>query len=177
MLKRLLLALLALLLIIAPALSEAALTNEVEADAYVATAGDLTVEYGLDYTDPYEVALYLHAFIELPFNYITKDEAMDLGWSSSRGNLWDVSDKCSIGGDRFGNREGKLPKEKGRQYYECDVNYTGGYRQGERLVFSNDGLIYYTDDHYNTFTQLYDGWYYEGVEYPLTEEEYEQLFN
>ena len=61
----------------------------------------------------------------------------------------------SIGGDKFGNREGLLPKEDGRQYYECDVNYQGGYRGAERIVFSNDGLIFYTDDHYNSFTQLY----------------------
>ncbi|MGN1069057.1 MAG: ribonuclease domain-containing protein [Candidatus Fimadaptatus sp.] len=65
----------------------------------------------------------------------------------------------SIGGDRFGNREGLLPDARGRQYYECDVNYDGGYRGGERIVFSSDGLIYYTCDHYNTFALLYEGWY------------------
>ena len=61
----------------------------------------------------------------------------------------------SIGGAKFGNREGLLPKEDGRQYYQSDVNYEGGYRGAERIVFSNDGLIFYTDDHYNSFTQLY----------------------
>ena len=177
MLRKLTAVLLLLLMLALPVLGEDFVRPEVEADAYVATSGELTVEYGVDYTDPYEVALYLHAFIELPFNFITKDEAMDLGWDSSRGNLWDVTEKCSIGGDSFGNREGRLPRMKGRQYYECDVNYTGGYRGGERIVFSSDGLIFYTNDHYNTFTQLYDGWYYEGVNYPLTEEEYESLFN
>jgi len=61
----------------------------------------------------------------------------------------------SIGGDRFGNREGLLPDQEGRVWYECDVNYNGGYRGAERLVYSNDGLIYYTADHYQSFTRLY----------------------
>lgn len=61
----------------------------------------------------------------------------------------------SIGGNKFGNREGLLPKEKGRTYYECDVNYESGYRGEERIVYSNDGLIYYTGDHYESFELLY----------------------
>ncbi|MCK9253846.1 MAG: ribonuclease, partial [Clostridiales bacterium] len=79
----------------------------------------------------------------------------DLGWDASRGNLWEVTDRMSIGGDRFGNREGLLPDQEGRVWYECDVNYNGGYRGAERLVYSNDGLIYYTDDHYQSFTRMY----------------------
>ena len=107
------------------------------------------------YTDPYQVAEYIHTYNQLPSNYLTKKEASNLGWESDKGNLWDVTDEMSIGGDKFGNREGLLPKSDGRQYYECDVNYEGGYRGAERIVFSNDGLIFYTDDHYNSFTQLY----------------------
>jgi len=61
----------------------------------------------------------------------------------------------SIGGDSFGNREGILPKKEGRKWFECDINYEGGYRGAERIVYSNDGLIYYTNDHYKTFVQLY----------------------
>ena len=107
------------------------------------------------YITPEEVAEYLHVYGYLPDNFITKDEAKALGWDSQKGNLDEVAPGMSIGGDRFGNREGVLPKEKGRQYYECDVNYEGGYRGGERLVYSNDGLIYYTSDHYTTFEQIY----------------------
>ena len=107
------------------------------------------------YTDPRELAQYIHTYGRLPNNFLTKKEALKLGWESEKGNLWDVTDKMSIGGDRFGNREGLLPKEEGRIYYECDVNYEGGYRGAERIVFSNDGLIFYTDDHYESFTQLY----------------------
>ena len=60
----------------------------------------------------------------------------------------------SIGGDKFGNREGILPKEDGRVYYECDIDYEGGYRNEKRIVFSNDGLIFYTEDHYQSFEEL-----------------------
>lgn len=102
-----------------------------------------------------EVAEYLHTFGKLPVNFITKNKAEDLGWVSSKGNLWEVTDRMVIGGDRFGNREGLLPSKKGRTWYECDVNYEGGFRGGERIVFSNDGLIYYTKDHYASFKKLY----------------------
>lgn len=108
-----------------------------------------------EYTIPEDVALYIYTYGELPSNFITKGEAMDLGWQANKGNLWDVTDNKSIGGDKFGNREGLLPKAEGRIWYECDVNYEGGYRGEERIVFSNDGLIYYTKDHYESFEQLY----------------------
>lgn len=107
------------------------------------------------YTTPEDVASYLHAYGELPVNYITKKQARALGWNSSEGNLWDVTDERSIGGDAFANREGLLPEADGRQYYECDVNYEGGYRGPERLVYSNDGLVFYTEDHYVTYVRLY----------------------
>lgn len=115
---------------------------------------DLVEEDGV-YSTPDLVAAYLHTFNKLPSNYITKNEAAKLGWVSSEGNLWDVTDEMSIGGDKFGNYEGLLPQTDGRQWYECDVNYYGGYRGAERILYSNDGLIYYTDDHYESFTQLY----------------------
>ena len=151
MLKKLLALLIALLLIALPAL------GEILVDGDVVVTEELMIEYGYDYSDEEEVALYLHVFCELPPNFLTKDEARDLGWVSSKGNLWDVAYGLSIGGDTFGNREGLLPK--GHKYYECDVNYYGGFREGERLVFSEDGQIYYTADHYESFEMLYDGWY------------------
>lgn len=107
------------------------------------------------YSSPEDVALYIHTYDELPDNYLTKEEARELGWEASEGNLWEVTDEMLIGGDYFGNREGLLPEEEGRNYFEADVNYEGGYRGAERLVYSNDGLIYYTDDHYDSFQQLY----------------------
>lgn len=107
------------------------------------------------YTSKEDVALYIHTYDKLPNNFLTKREATDLGWESNKGNLWDVTENMSIGGDKFGNREGLLPKKDGRQYYECDINYEGDYRGAERIVYSNDGLIYYTADHYNSFDLLY----------------------
>lgn len=115
----------------------------------------LSVEKDGRYTTPEDVAEYIHTFGTLPSNFITKKEAQKLGWNNKEGNLWEVTDQMSIGGDYFGNYEGLLPEADGRKYTECDVNYEGGYRGGERIVFSNDGLIFYTDDHYETFTQLY----------------------
>lgn len=107
------------------------------------------------YTSKEEVAEYLHLFGHLPSNYITKNEAQELGWVASRGNLWKVAPGMSIGGDRFGNREGILPTTRGRKYFECDIDFDGKYRNSKRIVFSNDGLIYYTEDHYETFELLY----------------------
>lgn len=118
-------------------------------------AEDWEVILGESYSDPYDVAEYIHLYEELPPNFITKKDAQELGWDSRKGNLWDVAPGMSIGGDSFGNREGLLPKQKGRKYTECDVNYEGGFRGGERVVFSNDGLIFYTNDHYESFEQLY----------------------
>lgn len=132
---------------------------EVLVEDGVAITEELMVEYGFDYYTPEEVALYLYVFVELPPNFLTKDEARDLGWVSSEGNLWDVADGMCIGGDIFGNREGLLPEEAERVYYECDVNYSGGFRGSERVVFSDDGLIYYTGDHYESFELLYEGWF------------------
>lgn len=115
----------------------------------------VVVQEGQHYSTRDEVAAYLNEFQELPPNYITKSKAQQLGWDNAAGNLWEVTDQMSIGGDRFGNREGLLPKAEGRQYYECDINYSGGYRGAERIVYSNDGLIFYSDDHYKTFSKLY----------------------
>lgn len=107
------------------------------------------------YTSKEDVALYIHTYNKLPKNYITKKEAEDLGWISSKGNLKKVAPGKSIGGDRFGNYEGKLPKARGRSYTECDIDFDGGYRNSKRIIFSNDGLIFYTEDHYETFEKLY----------------------
>ena len=159
MFKKLIGLLLVLLMALMPAL------GEVLCEDGVAITEELLVEYGYEYYSCDEVALYLHAFCALPVNYITKNEAMDLGWNSSKGNLWEVAYGCCIGGDKFGNREGNLPEEEGRQWYECDVNYEGGYRNEFRLLFSNDGLIYYTEDHYETFTLLYENWYFDDMFY------------
>ena len=106
------------------------------------------------YSTPEYVAMYIFEYEKLPSNYLTKDEAIDLGWLSHEGNLWDVAEGKSIGGDRFYNREKLLPEKEGRVWFECDVNYEGGYRNAERIVYSNDGLVYYTSDHYGSFEEI-----------------------
>ncbi len=105
------------------------------------------------YSSKAEVGLYLYLYGKLPGNYLTKQEARELGWKSSEGNLWEVAPGRSIGGDRFRNYEGQLPQEK--TYFECDIDYEGGHRGAKRIVYSDDGSIYYTEDHYATFVQLY----------------------
>ncbi len=88
----------------------------------------------------------------LPKNFITKKQARELGYGG--GDLWRYARGKSIGGDRFGNFERKLPGKKGRIWRECDVDYAGGARGAKRLVFSNDGLIFYTADHYESFERV-----------------------
>ena len=130
-------------------------TQESEIQESTETVISSGVTQGQSYSTKDEVAAYIHQFNELPPNYLTKDEAEALGWDNAEGNLWEVTDGMSIGGDFFGNREGLLPKKSGRTYYEADIDYDGGFRGAERIVFSNDGLIFYTDDHYESFEQLY----------------------
>lgn len=143
--RRALAALLCLLLLMPAAALAAVITVD---------AADYPVQEEGWYDSLEEVAVYLTQFGELPGNYLTKREAQALGWESRLGNLWDVAQGCSIGGDRFGNYEGLLPEEKGRRWTECDIDYEGGYRGGERLIFSNDGLLYYTQDHYASFDEV-----------------------
>lgn len=118
-------------------------------------SGNTVIKEDGNYTSKEEVALYIHTYGKLPSNYITKKHAAELGWDSGKGNLDSILPGMSIGGSTFGNYEEKLPKAAGRKYFECDIDYEGGYRNTKRLVYSNDGLIYYTEDHYNSFEQLY----------------------
>lgn len=108
-------------------------------------------------TDVQSIADYLFANGCLPDNFMTKKEAQALGWPG--GDLSRYAPGMSIGGDYFGNYEGILPKydENGRKitYHECDVNYTRGSRGADRVVFSSNGHVYYTSDHYNTFTEIF----------------------
>lgn len=108
------------------------------------------------YSSKEEVAIYLTMFGRLPDNYITKRDAEDLGWVSSWGNLGEVAPGCSIGGNRFGNYEELLPIADGRKYTECDIDFDGTYRNAQRIVFSNDEpmLIFYTEDHYESFVEI-----------------------
>ncbi len=114
---------------------------------------DVLPENG-SYTTKEDVALYIHLYGHLPDNFITKKEAQDLGWSG--GSLEPYAPGMCIGGSRFGNYEGLLPEAEGRSYTECDIDTLGARSRGaKRIVFSSDGLIYYTEDHYESFELLY----------------------
>ena len=115
----------------------------------------LTVSEDGWYDSKEEVALYLHLYGHLPDNYVTKEEAQAKGWTG--GSVERYPGKgTALGGSRFGNYEGLLPKAAGRTYTECDIGTVGKSSRGaKRLVFSNDGLIYYTEDHSESFELLY----------------------
>ena len=118
------------------------------------SAESAVIDENGSYTSKDDVALYIHVYGHLPSNFITKKEAEKLGWSG--GSLESYAPGKCIGGDRFGNYEGLLPKKTGRSYTECDIDTLGKKSRGaKRIVFSNDGLIYYTDDHYASFELLY----------------------
>lgn len=145
-----------------PGSSETAVSEEIpdepetseapEAEADTGTS-DSAVTEGEYYYDLEHVVLYLDRYGVLPDNYITKDEARALGWEG--GSVENYLDGAAIGGDRFGNREGLLPEASGRSYTECDIDTDGQSSRGaKRLVFSNDGLYFYTEDHYETFDEL-----------------------
>ncbi len=132
-------------------------TANATAKASMNTRGNgskLQISESAAYTDKEHVAAYINEFAKLPHNYITKNEAKKLGWQT-KGTLDKVAPGKSIGGDRYGNYEGRLPAKNGRSWWECDIDYVKGSRNAKRLVFSSDGLIYYTGDHYKSFTRLY----------------------
>lgn len=133
--------------------AEAAQSGQTAANSK-ANANKIKISEDGAYTDKEHVAAYINEFAKLPHNYITKNEAKKLGWQT-KGTLDKVAPGKSIGGDRFGNYERQLPAKNGRGWKECDIDYVKGDRNGKRLVFSNDGLIYYTGDHYKSFTRLY----------------------
>ncbi len=107
-----------------------------------------------EYDSKDDVALYIYTYGHLPSNYITKKQAQALGWEG--GSLEPYAPGKSICGSRFGNYEGLLPEKEGRSYTECDIDTKGKKSRGaKRIVFSNDGLIFYTEDHYESFELLY----------------------
>ncbi|KGT88816.1 ribonuclease [Erwinia typographi] len=101
------------------------------------------------------VASYLHQHQRLPAWYLTKSEARRQGWEPGKGNLCQILPGRAIGGDRFSNREKVLPEKQGRRWFEADVNYDCGRRGSDRMLYSSDGLIYVTSDHYRNVKQVY----------------------
>ena len=138
----------------APAQTEAPVQTESPAQTEAPEETEALLDEDGWYNSKEEVALYIHQYGKLPGNYITKKEAEALGWPG--GSLEPYAPGMSIGGSYFGNYEGLLPAKRGRTYTECDIDTAGRKSRGaKRIVFSNDGLIYYTGDHYESFELLY----------------------
>lgn len=136
--------------------TEAEITEETTTAETAATAEpeEPVIDEDGVYTTKDDVALYIHTYGKLPNNFITKKEAQALGWEG--GSLEPYAPGMCIGGSYFGNYEGLLPEKDGREYTECDIDTLGASKRGaKRIVFSNDGLIYYTEDHYESFELLY----------------------
>ena len=117
-------------------------------------ANAVEISRGGEYTSRDDVAAYVRKFSgALPKNFITKAKARELGWQG--GPLEPYAPGKSIGGDRFGNYERRLPLLKGGFYKECDIDTRGKPRGAKRLVFTSRGKrIYYTDDHYMSFKEV-----------------------
>ena len=111
----------------------------------VGTAADLGME-GAD--------VYIFYYGRLPDYYVTIDLAEDAGWRAKKGNLDKVLPGKMIGGDIYKNKDGKLPRSPGRIWYEADINYESGYRNRQRILYSNDGLVFVSYDHYQTFYEI-----------------------
>ena len=131
----------------APVITAAPAAAPTDAPAPSAASGPLE--------EAQRIADYLFEHGELPDTFLRKRDAQALGWNSEYNYVSDVAPGKSIGGDYFGNYEQKLPVVKGRKYYEADCFYQGGQRNAYRIIYSNDGHVWYTGDHYNTFTELF----------------------
>ncbi len=127
--------------------TEAPVAAETAVPAPTATPGPMD--------EAQRLADYIFEHGELPDYFVTKKQAQAMGWDSYTNYVSDVAPGMSIGGDYFGNYEQKLPVVKGRKYYEADCFYQGGKRNAYRIIYSTDGHVWYTGDHYNTFTELF----------------------
>lgn len=100
-------------------------------------------------TEEKMVIQYVKQNHHLPDYYLTKNEARRQGWNPSKGNLCEVLPGRAIGGDHFSNREKQLPE--GQKYFEADVNYHCGNRNADRIIFTHEGEVYVTKNHYKSF--------------------------
>lgn len=90
----------------------------------------------------------------LPEYYISKTDAKKLGWKRNEKKLSDVAPSFMMYGGVYKNNNCHLPKKQNRIWYEADIDYSFGSRNSKRIVFSNDGLIFATYDHYKTFVEI-----------------------
>ncbi len=96
---------------------------------------------------------WIKYFGELPKYYVTKNEAKSSGWRQSKSPENYIPDKMIMGGI-YHNKNDHLPNAPGRIWYEADINYYEGKRNGHRFLWSNDGLMFVTYNHYETFYEI-----------------------
>ncbi|MEJ5106364.1 ribonuclease domain-containing protein [Chryseobacterium sp. MYb328] len=114
------------------------------------TTGNSSAQVSIEkLTEEKTVISYVKENHKLPDYYITKNEARKQGWNPSKGNLCEVLPGKAIGGDKFGNRERRLPD--GDKYFEADVNYDCGGRNADRIIYTKNGDVYLTKNHYKSF--------------------------
>ncbi len=89
----------------------------------------------------------------LPDYYISKEDALAIGWKLSKWPSNFVPGKTITAG-LYKNLDGHLPQATGRIWHEADINYKTGKRNSQRVLWSNDGLIFVTYDHYETFYEI-----------------------
>lgn len=129
-------------------------TSSLKEAVSASSTGSSSLTEGESYLSREEVAAYIHTYGTLPPNFLTTEQAEALGWDGSS-DLWAIQEGAAIGGDSYDNLAGLVPDSEGRSWKQCDVNYAGGTRGTERLVYSNDGLIYYSPDQFATFEEMY----------------------
>ena len=135
-------------------------TDVDEDDVYVygrpvGVPSSVHVEEDGEYTSMEEVSLYIHLYGHVPPNFVSKTKARRAGWIADQGNLQDVLPGMSIGGGGWHNDERVMPGSPDDQWFECDIDYEGGYRNAQRLVYSDNGMIFYTEDHYESFARIF----------------------
>ena len=95
----------------------------------------------------------LHIKGTLPDDYVTMQEAKQVGWKRGEDPRDFINDKLITGGE-YHNDDGHLPQKADRLWQEADLSYLSGKRGGQRVVWSNDGLVFVTYDHYKTFYEI-----------------------
>ncbi len=99
------------------------------------------------------VADYIVKYGRLPDNFITKAEAAKLGGTrkrqSRRSSAWKKHRRRYLSKQRkAASRCGRTRMERSR--HQLYIGIPGS----DRIVYSNDRLVYKTTDHYKTFTRM-----------------------
>lgn len=96
---------------------------------------------------------YLIEYGQLPNNFITKGSQET--WMVRR-QFRTLRPRQMYWRRLFWQLRKSSPVVSGRTYHECDIDTLNAKSRGaKRIIYSDDGQIYYTDNHYKSFTLLY----------------------